>query len=443
MKNVSFKNRNSTQRERLVAGMIAAVNRQGYAGASVSAVIAHAGVSRPTFYDHFADRADCFLAAHRDVAQELLQEVELAVTAAAPACAVQTGVRALVEFAAAQPERARLLIGETLAGGPPTLDARDRTIVQLGLLIERAELQAPVDAATPDISIRALLGAVHWLLAPPLRRREHDLSRLARDLADWIESYLRPTSEHRWRTIAPGPALAPTAHKSELSLHPPAPLPPGRSRLSADEITRNHRERILYATAQLAAHKGYTATTIADIAARAALDRRVFYARFRDKQEAFLAVHELAGQQMLAVIAGAFFSAPTWPERVWEGLRAAGQFQADHPVFAHMGLVESHAVGAPAVQRIDDSRAAFTIFLQEGLQQTARPPSRTAQEAIAAAIFEIGYYHARNGQSQLAPRFVCHPIYVCLAPFLGPRAASEFIDGKLSASGDDGPATAY
>ena len=276
------------------------------------------------------------------------------------------------------------------------------TIAQLEQLVERAETRAAVDAPTPYIPIRALLGAVHRLLAPPLRRREHDLSQLSRDLTDWIESYLRPTREHRWRTIAPGPALAPTSHKSELSLRPRAPLPPGRSRLSADEVARNHRERILYATAQLAVCKGYTATTIADIAARAALDRRVFYARFRDK-----------------------------PERVWEGLRAAGQFQADHPIFAHMGLVESHTVGSTAVQRIDDSRAAFTIFLQEGNQHTGQPPSRVAQEAIAAAIFKLGYYHARNGQSYLAPRFVCHPIYVCLAPFLGSRATNEFIDGKL------------
>src|ERR1700733_912081 len=45
--------RKSTQRERLLNGMIEVADRRGYAGASVSAVIAEAGVSRPTFYDYF------------------------------------------------------------------------------------------------------------------------------------------------------------------------------------------------------------------------------------------------------------------------------------------------------------------------------------------------------------------------------------------------------
>ena len=55
--------RKATQRERLLTGMIAAAVRDGYADANVSAVIAEAGVSRPTFYDYFVDSDDCFLAA--------------------------------------------------------------------------------------------------------------------------------------------------------------------------------------------------------------------------------------------------------------------------------------------------------------------------------------------------------------------------------------------
>jgi AcrR family transcriptional regulator len=45
--------RKSTQRERLLNGVITVANRDGSSRASVSAVIAEAGVSRPTFYDYF------------------------------------------------------------------------------------------------------------------------------------------------------------------------------------------------------------------------------------------------------------------------------------------------------------------------------------------------------------------------------------------------------
>src|ERR1700727_770764 len=67
-----YKGRKATQRERLVASMISATNSRGYARASVSAVIEQAGVSRPTFYDYFRDRDDCYLGALDDVYQRLL-----------------------------------------------------------------------------------------------------------------------------------------------------------------------------------------------------------------------------------------------------------------------------------------------------------------------------------------------------------------------------------
>src|SRR5580700_7013662 len=67
--------RKATQRERLLKGMITAANRDGYAGANVSAVITEAGVSRPTFYDYFEDRDDCFVATIVDVQERLLGQV--------------------------------------------------------------------------------------------------------------------------------------------------------------------------------------------------------------------------------------------------------------------------------------------------------------------------------------------------------------------------------
>ncbi|HXM87565.1 MAG TPA: TetR/AcrR family transcriptional regulator, partial [Solirubrobacteraceae bacterium] len=62
MRQAASKGQKSTQRERLVHGMVEAANVGGYASANVSAVIANAGVSRPTFYEYFVDRDDCFVA---------------------------------------------------------------------------------------------------------------------------------------------------------------------------------------------------------------------------------------------------------------------------------------------------------------------------------------------------------------------------------------------
>src|SRR6202050_1194157 len=51
------------QRSRMLAAAVDAVEEVGYARMTVAQVISRARVSRKTFYDVFADREDCFLAA--------------------------------------------------------------------------------------------------------------------------------------------------------------------------------------------------------------------------------------------------------------------------------------------------------------------------------------------------------------------------------------------
>jgi AcrR family transcriptional regulator len=423
--------RKSTQRERLIAGMITAAHRYGYAGANVSQVIANAGVSRPTFYEYFADKDDCFLAAHRELSRLLVWEIGQAVAAAEPEQAIQTALLRMVALCEEFPDRAGFLTNEAMAGGWRALDERDRMIDELAEAIDTARAQTPPDRLAPDIPVQLVLGAGRWLLAPALRRGEHDLKLLGEELVRWVEYYKQPVGRHRWHTLEPGPELPLSPHESQMSLLPPPPIPPGRSKLSKSEIARNQRERILYATAQVAAAKGYTVTTIADITATASVDRRVFYTHFADKQQAFLAVHELGIQQLMALSASAFFSESTWPQRVWAAMRAGTQFQATRPIVTHIALVESHAVGASAIQRVDDSRAAFTIFQQEGNQLTGEPASRIAMEAIGGSVFEICYRQARQGRSDRMSRFTWHGAYIVLAPYLGPAAANAFIDEKL------------
>jgi AcrR family transcriptional regulator len=411
--------------------MIAAVHRHGYAAASVSQVIAHAGVSRPTFYDYFADKQECFLATHRELARLLVGEIRRATASATPGQALQTAIRKFVELSEEFPDRAALLTSETMAAGGAALEAHDRMMDEMADVVERARAGAEPGTCTPDLPVQAVFGAGRWLLAPALRNGEHDLRTLADDLASWVDSYMAPSIEHRWSTLDPGPSLPPSSHISAFSLQSPPAIPPGRPKLSRAEVVRNQRERILYATADVAAIKGYSACTIADITASAGVDRRVFYKHFRDKQQAFLAIHEFSIHQVMALAASAFFSAKEWPERVWEALRATTQFEATNPVVTHIGHVESHAVGAAAIQRIDDTRAAFTIFLQEGSQLMSEPPPRTFMEAIAGAVFEIGYHEVRRGHSHQISRLAPHATYLVLAPFMGPAAANEFIDQKL------------
>jgi AcrR family transcriptional regulator len=423
--------RKRTQRARLIAGMIAAAHRHGYAGANISQTIAHAGVSRPTFYEYFTDKDDCFLAAHAEIGELLLAELEGAIAGSPPERAMQAAIVRIVRLSETLPDRGALLVNEGLAGGPRALDQHDRLIARMAATIDRALAQAPPRSLTPDLPTHMALSAGRWLLAPALRRGERDLSAIEADAVGWVESYLRPTEEHRWRTLEPGPPLAPSPHVAPEWLAEPEPPARGRPRLSRAELARKQRERIMYATAETVVAKGYNATTIADITAAARIDRRIFYRHFRDRQQAYVAVHELGMQHLMAVSAAAFFSAGEWPERVWQATWASTQFEAAHPIVTKFGHVHSHAVGPAAIQRIDDGRAAFTIFLQEGNRYAQEPPSRGAMEAIGGAVFEIAYLQAREDRCELISRQAGHAAYLILAPFVGPAAATEFVEAKL------------
>jgi len=253
-------------------------------------------------------------------------------------------------------------------------------------------------------------------------------------LLGWVAYYSRPVGEHRWRELAPGPAAAPSPHVPDLPIQQmPGLLPPGRPRISEEEVAENHRLRILYAAAKLAESEGYTATTVAEITKLARVDGHVFYRLFSDKQDAFMAVHELGFQQVMDVTSRAFFAGEDWPERSWEGGRALTQLLEANPLVAHVGFVEAYAVGAGAVQRIEDSHIAFTFFLQEGLVYRTQqdPPSRVAMEAIITCIFEIIYRQSRHGAKPEVAVMLPYIAHLWLTPFLGTDEADGFIDGKL------------
>jgi AcrR family transcriptional regulator len=425
------KGRKATQRERLVAGMIAAGNDIGYARANVSAVIEHAGVSRPTFYDYFSDRDACFLEALDDVYRRLLAHVRERVDAGAQDRALHCAVEALIDFAAGESDAARFLTSEAMTAGPRALDTRDRGLAEIGRIVERRHALVAGSTAVPDVSPRMLMGGAYRLIGARLRRGEPGLTRLREDLLVWIDSYRRPASEHRWNSLAGGATHRLSPFVPSMPLRPPDVLGPGRPRIPAADVAENQRLRILFATATLAAEQSYAASTVADILKLAGVDGRTFYAQFAGKQEAFIAVHELGVQRVLWVTGQAFFSGSSWPERVWEAARAFTQFLDINPLIAQVGFIEAYAAGPAAVQRVEDSHLAFTMFLQEGYQHVPESGlSRLALEAIVMTIFEIVYCRVRAGDAAGTTSLLAPMSHLCLAPFLGAPGTAQFIDSR-------------
>ena len=108
------------QRGRMLAAMVQAVADKGYARVAVADVIERAGVSRKTFYEQFANKDDCFLAAYDATVDELLATIDEALEALAPdwLAAHRAAVGAYLETLAASPQFAKAFLIEVLGAGP-------------------------------------------------------------------------------------------------------------------------------------------------------------------------------------------------------------------------------------------------------------------------------------------------------------------------------------
>jgi len=430
----------ASQRERLLNGMARAVAKRGYAQATVAQAIAQAGVSRSTFYEHFADREECFLATCQALAPVLAGEL-LEAIGDVPWDERQRAMLSVV-LDPSSSETAmhwRLLLTQARAGEPRIRAQRARFAAQLEGAFEALLDAPPRGAPTLDIPAKALLGGVRSVVS--IQRYTHgaeDQDRLLDDLETWTASYAVPAGYERrdgaaWLELGGALREAPpdgASANGRASAGAGAGLPRGRSRLPANVVAGEHHRRIVQATAEVMRAKGYAAATIADIVAAAGTSRGVFYEQFQNKQEAFLAAQTVTLQKGLTAASAAFFTGRTWPEQVWNGLDALLGFLAGVPDLAHLMLIEPYAAGRAALDRVIDTMRTLSLFLEEGYHRGSRAEllPRTCSDAIAGAIHELLYDAAERERVGELRELLPQAVYVALAPFLGPVKARGIVD---------------
>jgi AcrR family transcriptional regulator len=166
-----------SQRERLLEAMAGAVAEKGYARAAVADVIDRAGVSRKTFYEQFANKEACFLAAYDAGVDAMLGQIEAEVRAAAPHWleGAVAGSRCYLETLAANADFARTFLVEVLAAGPDALERRTQVHERFAAQLQAIQAAAREDLPElPDPSpyvYRACVGAINELVTDELLRR--------------------------------------------------------------------------------------------------------------------------------------------------------------------------------------------------------------------------------------------------------------------------------
>ncbi|HEX5928344.1 MAG TPA: TetR/AcrR family transcriptional regulator [Solirubrobacterales bacterium] len=181
------------QRERLIAGLAEAIAENGYAGTTIAHITRHAAVSRRTFYEHFASKDECFVAAYDTVMAELRERVSQAFEQEADwPHAVRAGIAAMLHFLAAEPNLARLCMVEALVAGPVVVERYDAAIqsfvpyFQGGREGRSPEVLARLSATTEE----ALVGGMMSLISRRIIAGQ--ASELESLLPDLVEFTLTP-----------------------------------------------------------------------------------------------------------------------------------------------------------------------------------------------------------------------------------------------------------
>ena len=163
----------ASQRGRILDAMAQAVAEHGYGATTVAHVVALAGVSRKTFYEHFGDKEECFLALYdTGIAYVLGRIIEALGDEDADSDArtrVIMGLEAFLAVLAEEPAFSRAIIREVHAAGPRALERRRATLEVFAQRYENINADArakdPSIASLSHDSALALVGAISELIA--------------------------------------------------------------------------------------------------------------------------------------------------------------------------------------------------------------------------------------------------------------------------------------
>jgi AcrR family transcriptional regulator len=196
-----------SQRDRMLVAMADAVAEKGYVHVAVADVIDRAGVSRRTFYEHYANKEECFLAAYDAGVAGMLEAIAEAEEAAAAhggglLVSARAGAETYLQVLADNPAFARTFLIAVLAAGPAALARRDavheRFAQRLADGFRTIADRSGGLAEPPPYIFRAAVGAIHELV----------IERLLEQGAESLPELLGPILEVELRLLSASPAPA-------------------------------------------------------------------------------------------------------------------------------------------------------------------------------------------------------------------------------------------
>ena len=173
-----LKVRLEVQKHRLFDAAAMVFSKLGYAEASAEAISRQAGMSKATFYEHFANKEECLAALFEYATASFLEELVAASRGAERGFEERhsAGLHAILESIETNPPLAQAILVETVGAGPRLAELRIATLnafaqVMYEQTVRAAELTGGPAFTSPDEAF-AIVGATFELVSRQLRTGE-------------------------------------------------------------------------------------------------------------------------------------------------------------------------------------------------------------------------------------------------------------------------------
>jgi len=155
----------SPKRERILVGMLEAVGAEGYEATSVRTVLDRTGLYRQAFYDEFADKDACYLAAlETGIARLEAVVIRAAASQETWRSKLHAGLAALLDALDADPDCGRGVVVGVHAAGPEALAVRAKAMKRAAEFIDLARGEMDESESPPRIAPEGIVAGIHAIV---------------------------------------------------------------------------------------------------------------------------------------------------------------------------------------------------------------------------------------------------------------------------------------
>jgi AcrR family transcriptional regulator len=221
---------------------------------------------------------------------------------------------------------------------------------------------------------------------------------------------------------------------------------PEPAAVTRDSVAADQRRRILRATGELVAKRGYNGVSVELIVKRGKVSFKTFYKHFSNKEEAFLELFdtEMAAARERVDVALRETAEDPWPAQVAAGMRALFAAILADPIIAKACIVEAPTVGPVIAERYDAAMKSLAPLLREGRKQTpqGRELPKTLEDTLAGSVLWSAYQRLIVGEVDRIETLLPEAIIFVLRPYIGEKEATRWAEESQGVPGTRSGASA-